>query len=547
MPVYGKVDQDLDVNPKSNFVIVSYWWGRGNVNKNSIKGKTYEQQVDTLIQNCISHKCNYYFVEVPEFAQKGRYQEAINYKARFILEALNMVAPRKVIYVDTDLQIRKYPALLDVDADFLAVNYLTSDEDCTTPYQAWIPGGILGFANTHYGRKLCQVFVDEMDTPRSKSLAEDKVLAMIVTRTMAVIPLRCFWLPETYMFMFMEHVYVDGVGYTHISTLKEETAETNFKPSDVAIYHEDFETGSLDDVYAARLGNLDRMPRNYFRTMGRKLRCISGKFKEYNLLLTNKTQVNHMAAITDVSIVPEVTAVKGLHEVYRNSFTNLFTVVSFDDNDNNRLIRSCDKYQLPLVIYQTKTQELSKRLYAVLKRSDTDILYVEPGYYFNSAPHDVVKNSMKRPDLMLYNDTVECNDPRAVRINRLNVLYLAKTQPIQKLLALWVKQPIRTLLHEPKALEYVINKGLLVRYLRCHWLKKNYCACTKGKNVLLSSEGIVKIVPTTVRGLSINHKIEQCGVRYPLDEDGESRALHHKSPVKSHPHKNRQYESFTRN
>lgn len=26
MPVYGKVDQDLDVNPKSNFVIVSYWW-----------------------------------------------------------------------------------------------------------------------------------------------------------------------------------------------------------------------------------------------------------------------------------------------------------------------------------------------------------------------------------------------------------------------------------------------------------------------------------------------------------------------------------------
>ena len=50
------------LNPKSTFMICSYWWGDGVVNKNSVRGLTYDQQVDRLISQCRKLKINYYFI-----------------------------------------------------------------------------------------------------------------------------------------------------------------------------------------------------------------------------------------------------------------------------------------------------------------------------------------------------------------------------------------------------------------------------------------------------------------------------------------------------
>jgi len=76
------------LNPKSNFVVVTYWWGRGNFNKNTQRPcpeelsemekqilkrqpMTYDQMIGFWQESCKKSNCNYMSVEYPEFVQKG--------------------------------------------------------------------------------------------------------------------------------------------------------------------------------------------------------------------------------------------------------------------------------------------------------------------------------------------------------------------------------------------------------------------------------------------------------------------------------------------
>lgn len=526
MPKFGQVMKDLTLNPKSSFVIVSYWWGRNNINKNSVRNRTYDQQAKELVESCIKHKCNYYIVEIPEFAKSGQYQIAIGYKAEFIQHALDVVTPLKAIYIDTDMLIRKYPALLDVDADYFGINYMDMDEDCYVPYEAWVPGGIMGFSNDRFGRALCDTFVREMKT--KKKLAEDKILSMILTETMAVIPLRCMWLPETYMFMFSQHKYEDGIGYVHRSTLAEEARHSNIRVSDVVIYHEDFETGDLDDVYAARIGNIDRFPKTFYKVIGHRLRCPAkpNMFKRYDLNLTTKTQLNQLSAYNKISAIPPVPKEQlefTVKQIYRNDTDSHYTVVTIakDLSEVDKLIRSCNKYNLSLRVYSTdKNVKLPMFLKKVIPRVKTDVLYAEPGYTFKSQPKLV--NKAEGTDLMIYNDLEICNDPRIVRFPNMELIYIGHNHTMMKLLDLWIHELPRRANDTitTKTLEYVINKGLLVKNMRCIWLPKSYL------NNKITTRNVYKTIPAKY---SIYKEIEQCANRPPVDE-GEPTVAHRRSP-----------------
>ena len=111
------------VNPESTFVMAGYFWGKNNVNKNNEDGLTYGQLAERLIEKCKENRCNYFIAEIPEFAQPGGYQKAINYKPTFILETLAIVEPRKVATIDTDMTVEKYPSLFDMDYDFMGFNW----------------------------------------------------------------------------------------------------------------------------------------------------------------------------------------------------------------------------------------------------------------------------------------------------------------------------------------------------------------------------------------------------------------------------------------
>ena len=176
------------IHPKSTFVVCSYWWGRGNVNKNSkkyslqkvnINGKKvlrwrrdeengrqlrYEELLKRLIDDCNDLGLSYYFEEYPNFAKKeirgwkpfikgerkpgkrrgvsepapstnkrfnvkAQYQLGINFKAEFINTTLDKIKGKKLLYIDTDMRIESYPHLCDLDVDFMGYNWFNEVRD----------------------------------------------------------------------------------------------------------------------------------------------------------------------------------------------------------------------------------------------------------------------------------------------------------------------------------------------------------------------------------------------------------------------------------
>jgi hypothetical protein len=147
------------INPESKFVIVTYWWGRGNLNSNTglpcpdirrailrendmlgasrqeqleflrkvvpasdwKEAITFEQMIADWEESCRSAGCNYMAIEYPEFALPGGYQLAINAKPLFIRRALELCGGRGVVYIDGDMTVNRYPSIFDMPGiDFSA-------------------------------------------------------------------------------------------------------------------------------------------------------------------------------------------------------------------------------------------------------------------------------------------------------------------------------------------------------------------------------------------------------------------------------------------
>ena len=129
------------VNKDSNFVVITYWWGRGNLNKNTQRpcpedlkeGEPltqqpilYEKMIDEWEKACRKYGCNFLAEEYPEFAVKGGYQHAINFKPYFIQLALEASYPRGVLYIDGDMKVLSYPSVFDMhDIDYMARGWNT--------------------------------------------------------------------------------------------------------------------------------------------------------------------------------------------------------------------------------------------------------------------------------------------------------------------------------------------------------------------------------------------------------------------------------------
>jgi hypothetical protein len=192
------------LNPKSSFILVSYYWGEDVVNKGSVYGLTYGQQVKRIIKDCQKLNINYYFVRMIEFEKKGTYQQALSYKPGFIQKCLDLFPNYKCIFLDTDLRVLNYPHLFEVDADCFFINWNEYDWGCYNPYQIVVPGAVLGFANNKGSREMLKILTDYMN--KHQHLAEDKTFSGIITRHFMNVYLRCVWLPETYLYMFEKNL-----------------------------------------------------------------------------------------------------------------------------------------------------------------------------------------------------------------------------------------------------------------------------------------------------------------------------------------------------
>lgn len=505
-PVFGEVLSKIN-NPDSNFVITSYWWGRGNVNKNSIRNRTYDKQIYDLAESCDKVKCNYYLVEIPQFAQKGMYQEAIGYKPEFIKRVLNHYREygKTVIYIDSDIIVLKYPALFDTDNDFFSLNYMAYDTSCYAPTEVWLPGGLLGYANTNVGRKMLDMFIEEMRT--KKSLAEDKVLSGLMTSKYMVINSRCCWVPENYMWIFTTHEYdTDELEYVSISTLAQDIkleAEENdtkpmFKPKDIVMKHEDLETTELGDkLLKARNIQDDRFPKNFYKNMGKKLKCPRGKNIYYNYVdfgfdKRQQKQMepynNSLKSIVKNKMLPKYSELKteiDIKKKYENITNDNFIIVSLIDDDTDdkiveNFIDNC--YQYNYSIYKCKDFDkinLPVFLYKMIKKYQMPVLYVNIIYTIEEIPKLFSENKMQQ-DLMIFNmnNYKDCNDPRVLKTLNCDVIYLSNNKRVINTLYLWIQNNTKSLYKNGfshKALEYVFNKCLLILKLRCTWLPIEYC------------------------------------------------------------------------
>lgn len=239
------------INKDSNFVVVTYWWGRGNKNKNTqLPCPEDLSENEALVQNPITFnsminiwkkhlrkaKCNYLAVEYPSFAKKGMYQKAINFKPQFILKALEACYPRAVLYIDGDMQISKYPHIFDIEnIDFMSQGWNSDsryhlaweDDGCYFPYVFETSGGTMYFNNTIQAKILLRKWKESVQ--RQPLKAEDRLISqifnqqkMLLNTSTIQLPIEYLWLNQLYDDFSAKYKAKNQIYITHPACLTGE-------------------------------------------------------------------------------------------------------------------------------------------------------------------------------------------------------------------------------------------------------------------------------------------------------------------------------------
>jgi hypothetical protein len=256
------------INKNSKFIIITYWWGRGNLNRNTQspckdlhyvqynwqlkdgqkllrEPDTFEGMIDKWNKNCISKNCNYFSQEYPEFAVPGGYQLAINAKPLFIKKVLDTLRDMgkediSVVYIDGDMTVNKYPHIFDMkNVDYMGrgwnidprsnVHYKT--KPCFDPFTFETSGGIMYFGNNDNGRKLLTMWNKWSFMQKFQGKADDRILSMLInskqlyiTMNVLQLPIEYLWLTDAYEPIDKRDVYLDKKHYSRNDIVFEHPA-----------------------------------------------------------------------------------------------------------------------------------------------------------------------------------------------------------------------------------------------------------------------------------------------------------------------------------
>jgi hypothetical protein len=237
--------------------------------------------IEKWVSACSKHKCNYLVEEYPEFAVKGGYQHAINFKPYFINLALKACYPRGVLYIDGDMIIKKYPGIFDTkEVDYMARGWNTDPrvapwgEPCFDPYTFETSGGTMFFGNTYYGRSLLDFW--EKAVLKYPGKADDRVLAFTIMKEHLLTRLSTIQVPMEYLWMTLDY---DNI-------FKKYPNDVN--KNGISITHPECLTG--EDRASAEGAASNRYPRAYDRYVSDFLYCEWDEIYEY-LQFEDKSQV----------------------------------------------------------------------------------------------------------------------------------------------------------------------------------------------------------------------------------------------------------------
>tara|TARA_B100001094_G_C18158087_1_gene787661 strand:+ start:112 stop:1098 length:987 start_codon:yes stop_codon:yes gene_type:complete len=213
------------------FIFVSYYWGE-NKNVPLNPTFTYGKLAKRWISCMMKHKVKYH-IEYRKEMENWKYQEAINYKPKFIEKCLEKFK-MPVIYLDIDMELKKYPKLFvrEKEYDFMAFNQnfdprmnLKID-----PFLLFSGGGMMYFNNTKQSLQLLTSWKKEIKQNIGKS--EDRLLNLAFYKSDALLKCRVFWLPIEYFYIpseFEQHgikVEKQDIVICHNSELTEEPTES---------------------------------------------------------------------------------------------------------------------------------------------------------------------------------------------------------------------------------------------------------------------------------------------------------------------------------
>lgn len=264
------------VNPNSNFVVVTYWWGRGVINRNmqrpcpseiqpgdtiTQEGITYDAMIRHWEKTCKKAKCNYMAIEKPEYAKKGMYQKAINYKPDFIKEALEACAPRAVLYIDGDMNVLRYPCIFDMKGiDYMGTGWNIDGRKwgdvCYDPYILEVSGGTMYFGQTYWSHRLLDTWITE--TRKSPKKADDRIISQLFNNKQLLVPMTIIQLPLEYLWLNL--LYDDSVN------------PSVYKERKILIEHPECLTS--EENAEKKGADSDRHPVGYNEDTVLKIRCI---------------------------------------------------------------------------------------------------------------------------------------------------------------------------------------------------------------------------------------------------------------------------------
>jgi hypothetical protein len=254
-----------DYNPSSNrtkFVIITYWWGAINSNKNfevpcpedrtknaapTVNGISLRQMIDYWKKNIESKDCYYYVQEYPKFdtmaeeiraenkskleiytsakkltgllntkppKPKGVYQAAINAKPLFIKKALEFCSAKGfkgVVYIDGDMTVNTYPEIFNMpNIDYMARGW---NIDPRSSYQfrlkkyAYNPfvfetsGGIMYFGDSIYAKQLLDIWIRASLRSSNKGKADDRIISILFNANRLFVPYNTIQLPLEYLWL----------------------------------------------------------------------------------------------------------------------------------------------------------------------------------------------------------------------------------------------------------------------------------------------------------------------------------------------------------
>lgn len=194
----------------NNFIVVTYWWGRGNICNNSkftfdyLTGEKqtcneykYEEIADEWIRQMKDLSIEYYIEELHDHHD---YQSSISYKPTFIKKCIQMFN-KPVLYLDLDMKIHSYPYIFENNFfDFMAFNW-NVDIRCVDKidfYTFETSGGIMYFNSTKNSMQLLDIWIQYLQTKRYFNKADDRVLAIAFQIEKAIQWCKCYWLPLEY-------------------------------------------------------------------------------------------------------------------------------------------------------------------------------------------------------------------------------------------------------------------------------------------------------------------------------------------------------------